>query len=207
MLDYNPSQIVSAMWTVPMVILPLCLFVFLNYFRLKVDYAQGEISLGLWTFTQIMSPIEFVGIMYFYMVFVNHPDDVLGSHPNGGFLAHYIPFGVYQWSMNILAITQVWYLIEKEALPFGIGRGGAIFYIVLSTATLVFYTVFIVSFVVQEPILDTTDDSQRFFAQFIMFFYSFLGCVVPIFISYENSKNGFDNELTFTEPMIPNEKK
>merc|ERR1712061_963763 len=104
------------------------------------------------------------------MVFVNHPDDVLGSHPHGGFLAHYIPFGVYQWSMNILAITQVWYLIEKKALPFNISRGLAIFYIVISTITLVFYTVFILSFVTFQPILDTTVKSQRIFAQFLLFF-------------------------------------
>lgn len=189
-LDWNPSRTVSAMVS-QLCIVPLCIYVFLNYYRMKFEYKAGKISDSLWTFCQIASPFCFIFILLFFMVFVNHPLNRLT------FIFHYIPYMFFQMALLLVAVEQVWYLAEKDIVPFNIPRPLLKIYLVIVGCTFVYYTVFIWSFMIEHPILDTSVPWKKNVGVGIMFFWDLVAIMIPMVFGFIESKNGLDQTLCF----------
>ena len=90
-------------------IIPVNVFVICHYLRVT---SQSDPKYdNLKKVTKIFTPLQFVFISYFYMVFVNSPDKEFGT-PEGtlAFTLHYIPYCLWQLGMLLMAIQQCWYL-------------------------------------------------------------------------------------------------
>ena len=124
-LDYNPSRTISAM-VIMALIIPLDIFIILFCFKLKGLVKTGVISEDswLWKLTPAATVVMLIFQTFFYMVFVNHPDDNSFHVPNPddpdntdestritetpslplGFISHYTPYMFWQTGMIIMAI-------------------------------------------------------------------------------------------------------
>jgi hypothetical protein len=189
-LDWNPSRTVSAIIG-EILIVPMCIFVVLNYYRLKYEHKVGKISDALWLFCRIQTPFSFTGIVLFFMVFVNHPTDTLS------FVAHYVPYMFFQMSILLVAIEQTWYISEKETVPFNIPKPLLRIYLYITVATFIYYTVFIWSFVLEHPILDTTVPWKRNIGISLMYLWDVVAVLIPIIFGFIESKNGQDQTIMF----------
>ena len=96
------------------------------------------------------------------------------------FIAHYVPYMCFQMSLLQIAIDQVQYISEKDIVPFNISRGLLRFYLALVAATFIYYKVFIQSFLVGYPILDTTIEWKKNFGKFIMYFWDLVAFLIPM---------------------------
>lgn len=199
-IDYQPAKQIAAIIAQGF-LYPMVLYVILAYYRAAHDHKSGEISDKLWTYTRIVTPFYIVSIPLFVLCFVNTPDDKTRwffGLDNAGFWWHYIPFFGYQLTLCLLAVGQVWYTIEKNLIPFGISRKMATAYAITVCCVLIYYTAFIVSYLLDHPILDTTAPRSNTFAQVIMFTYSFLVIFLPIIFANEERKNGNTNLIEFS---------
>lgn len=198
-IDYQPARQIAAVIAQGF-FYPMFLYVILAYYRAKHDHKTGEITDGLWTYTRIVTPYYCLSIPLFVLCFINEPDDdnryFFGlAHP--GFWWHYIPFACYQVTLCLLAIGQVWYLIQKKLIPFGISAKIARAYAVITCCFFIYYTAFIVSYLVDRPILDTTVPFNKTLAQFVMYGFSFLAIIIPIVCANEERKNSNTNIIEF----------
>lgn len=189
-LDFNPSRTVSGL-VMMLHTIPMDLFIVLSYYRMKADYVNGRIPKWLWYYTRITTPFIFVAMTYFYMVFVNWPMDM------HSFILHYIPYMSWQTAMVLMAIGQCAYIIEMEIIPFKIPKIVLRAYLVILVATFLYYTIFIWSFIVRAPILDTTVKSNRHFAIFLMYFFDVIAAIIPAIFSFAESRNGNTQNLHF----------
>jgi len=199
-IDYQPAKQIAAIIAQGF-LYPMFLYVILAYYRAKQDHMNKEISDELWTYTRIVTPFYIVSIPLFVLCFVNSPDDKTRwffGLDHAGFWWHYIPFFTYQLALCFLAVGQVYYTIEKDLIPFGISKKMAKAYGVTVCCVLIYYTAFIVSYLVDHPILDTTVPRNNTFAQVIMYTYSFLAIILPIIFANEQRKNGNTNHIEFS---------
>ena len=193
-IDHQPSRWICAL-LVLFFIVPMAAFVLFSYFRTYVAARDGKVPAYLQAYNKIITPIVFFSMCYTYMWFVNPPNT------REEFLAHYLPYVALQLAFGLLAIQEVSYLIHKEALPFGIKPMWAKGYLVLLLLTTVFAQVAVFSLLLGVPILDSKNDpSARSIFQFLMYFYSFIAIIMPIFMAARNRKNGLDNIITFSAP-------
>jgi len=189
-LDFNPSRTVSGL-VVMFHIIPMDLYIFLSYFRMKYDFVEGRISKMLWYYKKITTPLIFITTTYFYMVFVNPPKDM------ASFILHYIPYMSWQIGMVLLAIGQCGYLSQLDITPFNIPRVVLRAYLVVLIATAIYYTVFIWSFIGGSPILDTTIKSNRNFAITLMYFFDCIAAIIPAIFAFVEAKDGNTQTLRF----------
>lgn len=189
--DHQPSREVSAL-LVLFFILPMAAFVMCSYYRTYDAAKEGRVPMHLQAYNKIITPIVFFSVCYTYMWFVNPPD---GEY---GFIAHYLPYVALQLALGLLAIQEVGYLIYEGALPFGASVKLAKGYLALVLLTTVACQVAVFSLLVGYPILDSPNDpTARFLFQFLMYFYSFLAIIMPIFFAARNRKNGQVNTIVF----------
>jgi len=199
-IDYQPAKQIAAIIAQGF-LYPMFLYVILAYNRAAHDHKTGEISDKLWTYTRIVTPYYIVSIPLFVLCFVNNPDNDdrwFFGLDHAGFWWHYIPFFGYQLTLCLLAVGQVWYTIEKNLIPFGISRKMAKAYAITSCCVLVYYTAFIVSYLLDHPILDTTVPRNNTFARVIMFTFPTLVIILPIIFANEERKNGNTNLIEFS---------
>jgi len=199
-IDYQPAKQIAAIIAQGF-LYPMVLYVILAYNRAAHDHKTGEISDKLWTYTRIVTPYYIVSIPLFVLCFVNNPDNDdrwFFGLDHAGFWWHYIPFFGYQLTLCLLAVGQVWYTIEKNLIPFGISRKMAKAYAITSCCIFVYYTTFIVSYLLDHPILDTTVPRNNTFARVIMFTFPTLVIILPIIFANEERKNGNTNLIEFS---------
>lgn len=189
-LDFNPSKTISAM-VIMFHTIPMDLFIFLSYYRMKNDYVTGLVPKWLWYYTKITTPFILTAFTYFYMVFVNSPSDM------PSFTAHYIPYMCWQIAMIFMAIGQCAYLSEMDVIPFNIPKVVLKVYLVILVATGIYYTVFIWSFVAKHPILDTKIASNRKFAITLMYFFDVIAAIIPTIFAFKESRNGNTQSIHF----------
>jgi len=201
-LDYNPSRTLSAL-IVMVQTLPLCFFIVAFYFKVKQLLIKGEIakdSTLVWI-TGYGTPIMFITQVYFFMVFVNHPDDNTFHVPSAadptntdkstwviqdyynyplGFIFHYLPYMLWQAGMIIMAIQHNYYLIETDKLrDIGISKKKLTLYntfIILAGAT---YTLFVWSFILGTPLWDTTENPGKAVGIFAMYGFDAVVVLLP----------------------------
>jgi hypothetical protein len=197
-LDFNPAKTVSAL-VIMFHTVPMNMFVVLAYYRIKMDHEQGQVPDGLLLYSRITSPFIFMSFMYFYMVFVNSPDgDGMTENEFRGFTLHYIPYMFWQIGMVLQSLEQCLYIIyKKQDIPFGLSAGVLKGYCVFIVALGMYYTVFIWSFILRSPILDTTEPVKNVVAQVIMYTFDFVVVIIPAIFAYVQSKNGNDSIIEF----------
>jgi len=189
-LDWNPSRTVSAI-VAQLLVVPMCIYIVLSYYRMKYEYKVGNVSEGLWTFCRYQSPFTLMTMLLFGMVFVNHPVDRLS------FIVHYVPYMFFQMGLLLIAVEQAWYVSEKDMIPLGIPRSWLKIYLYVVAATFIYYTVFIWSFLFEHPILDTTVPWKKSFGMFLMFFWDVVAVLIPIAAALIERAEGKDQTIIF----------
>ncbi len=190
--DHQPSRLISAL-LVLFFIVPMSAFVVLSYFRTARAARIGNVPPHLQAYNKVITPFVFLSVCYTYMWFVNAPD---GTY---GFLGHYLPYVALQLALGLLAIQEVGYLIHHQALPFGASVRLAKLYLVVLLTTTVVCQAAVFSLLLGYPILDSPNSaSARTTFQVLMYFYSFLAIVMPLFFAARNRHNGQDNTITFS---------
>lgn len=199
LLDFNPSKTVSGL-IVMIHEIPLLLFIVFHYWRVKgmTDPKFDKLKI----FSKIASPLQFIFILYFYMVFVNSPDAPFGT-PGAVtlFTLHYIPYMLWQIGVLLMAIQQSWYLCLSDTIPFDwLTSKGLWYYTVSMMIVCVVYNVFIWSFILEDPLWDTSQNPGRVIAQIIMWVWNFYAVFIPAYFAYTQAKdNGHDSVLVFEE--------
>lgn len=200
-LDYNPSRTISAL-IVMLQIIPLDIFIVLFAYKLKGLVKSGEISADTWLvkLTPAATVIMFICQTYFYMVFVNHPDDNTFFVPNPddplntdkntwitedkglpyGFIFHYAPYMIWQTGMIIMAIQHNWYLYLTDKLEaLYINRSLMRMYNYAIIAAGIVYSTFVWSFIFGAPLWDTETQPGKGIAIFAMYGFDFVVVLIP----------------------------
>jgi len=189
-LDFNPSRTVSGI-VMMFHTIPMDLFIVLSYFRMKHDFVEGRISKMLWYYTKITTPLIFLAMTYFYMVFVNPPMDM------ASFILHYIPYMSWQIAMILMAIGQCGYISQMDITPFNIPKVVLRVYLGVLIATGLYYSIFIWSFIGGSPILDTTINANRNFAVTLMYFFDVIAAIIPAIFAFIEAKDGNTQTIQF----------
>jgi len=190
-LDWNPSKTVSA-FLIQFHTLPMLLYIVLNYYRMEYEYEKQNVPKWLWSYCRIHSPFSFVFQLYFYVVFVNPPEDM------PSFILHYIPYMFWKISLMCIAIEQVAYISYKEIVPFNIPKGLLRLYCWFMVALVITYIAFVWSVIIGNPMFDTTTPLGLLQARVLMYTHDIVvAIVIPTIFSYLVSKNGRDQTLSF----------
>jgi len=203
-IDYHPAKMIAAI-VCQGFFYPFVAYLILGYYRTIHSHKLGEINDALLTYTKITTPINLAGTILFVLAFVNGPDDKNrwffgASEEYAAFWWHYIPFSFYQLVLVLVSIEQVWYLSLKNKMPFGISAKAGWYYLICLCIVFVYYTVFVVSFLMNRPILDTTDKDgwQNFFAGTIVLWgFNVLAIIFPFICGLQERKNGLVNTIAF----------
>lgn len=194
MIDHQPSRWICAL-LVLFFIVPMAAFVLLSYFRTRDAYEDGRVPKYLQTYNRMITPFVFFSVCYTYMWFVNPP------LTKEDFLGHYLPYVALQLAFGLLAVQEVSYLIHHNVLPFGFNATWAKAYLVLLLVTTAVAQLAVFSLLLGYPILDSKHNaSDRAIFQVLMYFYSFLAIIIPIFTAARNRRNGQNNVITFSSP-------
>jgi len=197
-LDFNPSKTVSAL-VIMLHTLPVMVFVICHYCRIQIQLDAKFDSLK--SVTKILSPFQFLTLMYFYMVFVNSPYGEYGS-PEAlhNFILHYIPYMMWQMGMLCMAIQQCWFISLKGRIPISWVTPNMLWrYVQFLMVMFVIYTVFVWSFVFGHPIWDTSTQPGNAVAMGIMFVWDFASVVLPTIFAYFEMKHSDESIITFYE--------
>ncbi|KAL7546755.1 hypothetical protein ACHAWF_010090, partial [Thalassiosira exigua] len=116
-LDHNPSKLVAAI-LIPLVQWPLLLYIFFYHCRLYCAYTNGTVGRKLLWFSRIVSTFNFIVVGEIHLWFVNSPGE------GYGFIAHYIPYALFQITFGLMAgeyasgigSRQFWISMCTEAL-------------------------------------------------------------------------------------------
>jgi hypothetical protein len=199
MLDFNPSKTVAAL-VIMLHTLPCNAFVVLHYYRVMIQ--TDPKFAGLQSATPIMSTIQFIAFMYFYMVFVNSPYGHFGDpKATVDFTLHYIPYMLWQMGMLLMGIQQCWYIALKEIVPFGITPHMLWRYVQFLMVLFVVYCSFVWSFVLNRPLWDTNGQPGKLCAQIVMYGWDLCAVVVPTIFAFVESKNSNESVITFYEVL------
>lgn len=189
--DHPPSRQVSAL-LVLFFIVPMGAFVLCSYYRTYDAALEGRVPAWLQTYNKAITPFVFLAVCYTYMWFVNAPDT------KEQFLEHYLPYVALQLAVGLLAIQEAAYVMYHGALPFGASVGLARGYLAVLLLVTVACQVAVFSLLLGHPILDSPHDPKAaFLFQVLMYTYSALAILAPIFFAARNRKNGLVSTITF----------
>ena len=214
MIDENPAKTpVAILFIIGMVV--LMLWTFLDQLALKRDYAAGETCLkGVVTFSKYTWLFRCLCFLLFPLCFVNSPTydpdpylnpmDPTGTYKemfDGGrgawfqFIRHYIPYSLWQLAVALRAIEQAWYHYAMGTFPFVTSKKLIAIYLWATSILYVYYTLWIVTFLVGYPFPGHTADENPDvehdwienknvrWGAFIMFAYDAMTVVVPLILS------------------------
>ena len=197
-LDFNPSKTVSAL-LVMFHTIPINVFVILHYLRVisQTDPAYNNLKKA----TKILTPLQFVFYLYFYMVFVNSPyGDLDTPEGDNAFILHYIPYLLWQIAALLMAIQQCWFIVLKDAIPFEWATPALLWKYLQSIVVLgIAYHVFVISFILKIPIFNTEEGVGRYIGMFIMYSELVYAVVIPAFFAYYMSQDGNDVRIVFID--------
>jgi len=207
-IDENPAKTPVAIFF--LIALPaLMLFTYLSKERIK-DEAAGDPRLE---YVAIISKytwlIRIICFLVFPLCFVNSPaydphpfvdpahatwEELFADPAWGKFILHYIPYLGWQLAVALMAIEQAWYHFAMGTFPFGIHKTTIGIYLTMMMLLLLYYTLWIVTFLVGVPFPYHTIDEEPDVAHdwkenkywkwgfFIMLTYDGMTVYVPLFI-------------------------
>jgi len=185
-IDYNPAKEIAAL-LLPFISYPLCLFLILDYFRIKVSFGNKLIPELLYKFSKWTTPIALLFTSWIHLWFVNNPDK---TFPEGyDFIAHYLPYVAFQVALAIIAIQQVWYHIALDNIPFGFSPTIARIYLKLAVFLPFFYQMCVFSILLGSPIFDSKKGGdegtwERVVFRLLTRIYPVVAMVIPIICSF-----------------------
>jgi len=185
-IDYNPAKEVASI-LLPLVFVPMILFIILDHFRIRVSYGNKLISNGLYTYSKWTSPIAVLCTSMIHLWFVNDPDK---TFPDGyGFNAHYYPYVAFQAALVMIAIQQVWYHTETNNIPFNVSPRVAMLYLKGVIFITVLSQVSVFSILNGTPLFDSAKGGEEGTWERVAFktlshIYLVVALVVPIFCSF-----------------------
>jgi len=227
-LDYNPSRTMSAL-IVMLQTIPLDFFIVMFYFKVKQLFLKGEIKPDsrLVKITGWATPFMFITQTYFFMVFVNHPDDNTFHVPSTenptstdkstwvmqdyydyplGFIFHYLPYMLWQAGMILMAIQHNFYLIETDKLKkLHISKEALTIYNYFIIVAGFTYTLFVWSFIFGTPLWDTTENPGKAVGIFAMYGFDVVVVLVPSAFAFIEGYWTFPDEkfsIEFSVPVI-----
>lgn len=188
LLDFNPSKTISAL-VIMIHEVPTLLFIMLQFWRIKSQTSAKYNVLKI--FSYIASPLQFIFVMYFFMVFVNSPDGEYGTQEGvNKFILHYVPYMLWQTGMLLMAIQQSWFVGLSNSIPVSWVDGKWLWiYTQSMIVVLIVYTWFVWSFINGNPLWDTTTDVGRICAQTIMWIWNVYCLFIPIYFAHKASKD------------------
>jgi len=185
-IDYHPAKEVASI-LLPLVFVPMILFIILDHCRIRVSYGNKLIPKGLYTYSKWTSPIAVICTSMIHLWFVNDPDK---DFPEGyGFEAHYYPYVAFQVALIIIAIQQVWYHTETGNIPFNVSPRGARLYLKGVIFITVLSQVSVLSILHGTPLFDSAKGGEegtweRTTFNVISKIYLGVALVVPILCSF-----------------------
>jgi len=150
-IDHNPVKLIGAILVVPLIQVPLMLYVVIWHCRLRKQYKMGNAPWWLYYMSRLFTPYNFITVAELHLWFVNNPND------NYGFTAHYIPYLMFQITMCLMVMMNICYLTTVQGKLFwGIKPWLAWGYFCLITALTIFYIVFVVTTLAGVPVVSAT---------------------------------------------------
>jgi len=189
-VDNNPAKTVAAL-LINFAVIPLVLFAFLSYKRINLQTGPDYDGLKAWSpFTLAYLTIAFA---YLFLYLVNSPmqDQELFDSPRATllFIAHYIPFALYQLATIVMSLQQIKFLYKRKAMPFEwmtLGMVRAYFYV--TVVTYIVYCVFIISHIFGNGIWSAATPMGQMATHFMMYGFIVISVVIPIICSFQDSK-------------------
>jgi len=185
-IDYNPAKEIAAL-LLPFISYPLCLFLILDYFRIRVSFGNKLVPELLYKFSKFSTPIALLLTSMIHLWFVNNPDK---TYPEGyGFIAHYLPYVGFQVALALIAIQQVWYHIALDNIPFGFSPTIARIYLKLAVFLPLFYQMCVFSILLERPIFDSLKGGEEGTWERVVFkaltrIYPLIAMGIPIICSF-----------------------
>jgi len=198
-LDFNPSKTIAAL-IIQLHTLPLMFFVVCHYLRIQAQ--TNPVYDNLKIVTKIFSPISFITLAYFYMVFVNSPNGEFGTDDGMlKFTLHWIPYMCWQLGMLLMAVQQCWFIACKGDFPLPWITPKLMFaYVQFMLVMFIIYGSFVWSFIFNKPLWDTHAGTPgAVAAKLIMFVWDLIAAIVPTIFAFIESRDGNDTVFTFHE--------
>jgi len=198
LLDFNPSKTIAAL-IIMLHTLPCCFFVVCHYLRITAQTDPKYANLQ--KTTVILTPIQFIVFIYFYMVFVNSPDGEYGTEEGmHKFTLHYLPYMLWQLGMLLMGIQQCWFIALKGMIPFSWITPLMMWrYVQFMIFLFIVYSWFCWSFILGSPAWDTSTPMGLLLAKTIMYGWDIVAVVVPTVMAWYESTDGNDTMLVFKE--------
>lgn len=199
-IDYNPFAEIFAI-LIPLFTLPMIGFLLGSHLRAKMSVANGEAKPYLYTYHKFTTPFNVAVVSWCHLWFVNKPDAVF---PDGyGFLAHYIPYYLFQWTLALVAIGQVHYYIARDLMPFGVPFWVGKWYARIFVAMTIAYQLIVITILAGTPILDSAKGGlegtwERSLFVSLTEAYKYMGLIFPLILSFSEIYNGDTNTITFS---------
>lgn len=174
-------------------------FIVLNHFRILLSVMNKESPAWLYTWSKWTTPIMVVIFQVTHLWFVNGPDM---EFPDGmGFIGHYLPYAAFQIGLAIQAVTQLYYNMALDSIPFGlpIWMGKVYVYLVIFLTAATQICTF--TLLAGAPILDPKKGGaegtwERELFQGFSHAYAALALVGPTVFSFVEMSNGDTNTFT-----------
>lgn len=185
LIDHNPAKMIAATLLTPFCQLPMMLYCIIWHIRLATAYKDGKVSKWLLDLSRIITPFTFITMAELHLWFVNGPAETYG------FVAHYIPYMMFQISIINMMLLNILYLASMNSLPFGIPVWLAHAYCIAFTVLSIICIIFVVT---------TLSSGVGFMEDIVLDYLSPLWVIGAIFgtliFAYIESKDG--NDLTIT---------
>jgi len=199
LLDFNPSKTIAAL-IIQAHTLPLMFFVICHYLRIMAQ--TNPVYDNLKKVTKVFTPISFLTLTYFYMVFVNSPNGEYGTKDGmTKFTLHWIPYMGWQLGMLLMAIQQCWFIACKGDFPLSWITPKIMFaYVQFMLVMFVIYGAFVWSFIFSKPLWNTHEGTPgNAAAKAIMVIWDVTAAIIPTIFAFIESRDGNDTMFTFHE--------
>jgi hypothetical protein len=201
-IDHNPFKEIMAVM-LPLFTLPMTAFLLLAHYRIKVISMNNVNCTWVYTYSKIVTPFNIFVMAVCHLWFVNDPEK---NYPDGyGFVGHYVPYALFQTSLSLVAIQQLWYYIGVNKIPFGVPVRVAQAYVRLFLFLTICYQAIVITILMDKPILDSAAGGlegtwQRTIFVILTKVYTFMALVIPIILSARESHDGIETTFIIAHP-------
>ena len=160
---------------------------------------NDESPAWLYTWSIYTTPLMIVIFQIVHLWFVNSPD---AEFPDGmGFIGHYIPYATFQIGLAIQAVTQLYYCVALNKVPFGASKQMGLYYVYLTIGLTVITQTLTFTLLAGSPILDPKiggeDGSwQRTLFKSFSNLYALVALFGPMIFSFVEMSDGDTNTFT-----------
>jgi len=183
-IDHNPAKMVAGI-LIPLVQIPYMLYFFFYHKRVQKSVKDNEVPKWLLQYSSITTPFNIVVTSQLHMWFVNPPYDTYG------FVAHYIPYFLFQTTLALQMILNVCYLESKKNLPWRISSLFAKLFVYWFVILTLVYTAGVIIVLSPSTAIDTKNViGHQIALKVVTYVYGFIVLVFFIPVSAALRKDG-----------------